>query len=152
MFINRKLLLIVELYNQQQNFCCQKLNYTYYLDLKTSTNRRFAFADMLTSPFSLVSKCNTCKILSVNVGCLFCTNTHFGRDEVERDGGNPREGQEGIGRVVHRHWPHSAHMVKLLNMTISPTTSSFYSKKIYLFNLCYRRQGGYVFTHVRVHV
>lgn len=41
--------------------------------------------------------------------------THIGRDEVKRDGGNPSEGQEGVGGVVHRHWPHSADIsVKLL--------------------------------------
>lgn len=49
---------------------------------------------------------------------------------MERDGGNPRDGQEGIGRVVNGHWPHSAHMVRSLNMIInnSLTASSFYSR------------------------
>lgn len=53
--------------------------------------------------------------LSVNIGYLFCNKTHVGGDEVERDGGNPREGQEGIGRVVHWHWPQSGYKEMMIS-------------------------------------
>lgn len=35
--------------------------------------------------------------------------THAGRDEVEGNGGNSREGQKGIGGVVRGHRLQSAH-------------------------------------------
>ncbi len=57
------------------------------------------------------------RILSVNVSCLFCFKTHIGGDEVERDGGDSREGQEGIGRVVHGHRPKSKHITMWSELT-----------------------------------